>query len=60
MSFIDLSIFSSALASILFSRAEQFEQFWQRAMSETFLQSLVEIGPVVNEEMLFKEILDDG
>ena len=35
------------------------EQFLKRTSQETFLPSLVQIGPAVREEKMFKEIVDD-
>ena len=44
-----------ALAALLFSGAEPFMQFWKRASWGIFMWSYVKFGPVVQEEMLFKE-----
>ena len=44
-----------ALASILCSEAEQFEQFWLRTSQGTILSTFIEIRPVVTEEMLFED-----
>ena len=46
---------SGALAALLFIRVEPFMQFWKRASLETFMWSYMKFGPVVQEEMLFKE-----
>ena len=42
-----------ALAAILFSQAEPFEQFWQRAIGGTLLCKYFEIGPLAKDEMSF-------
>ena len=46
---------SWALAALLFSGAEPFMQFWKRASWGTFMWSYMKLGPVVQEEMSFKE-----
>ena len=54
---------SGALATLLFSGAEPFMQFWKRASWGTFMWSYMKLSPVV-QEMLFKEKVyartDDG
>ena len=50
----------------MFSGVEPFMQFWKRASWETFMWSYIKFGPVVWEEMSFKEkvygqwMLEDG
>ena len=44
---------SSAVAAILVSVLKCRTQFWKRITQESFQQSLVEIGSVVSEEMIF-------
>ena len=46
---------SEALATLLFSGAEPFMQFWKRASWGTFMCSYMKLGPVVQDEMSFKE-----
>ena len=43
------------LATLLFSGAEPFMQFWKRASWGTFMWSYMKLRPVVQEEMSFKE-----
>ena len=44
-------LLSGALATLLFSGAEPFMQFWKRASWGTFLWSYMKLGSVVQEEM---------
>ena len=46
---------SGALATLLFSGAEPFIEFWKRASWGPFMWSYMKLGPVVQEEMLFKQ-----
>ena len=48
-------LLSGALGALVFSGAEPFMQFWKRASWGTFIWSYMKFGPVVQEEMLFKE-----
>ena len=43
-----------ALAAILFSVAEPFEQFWLRVTQEKFLYNYFNIHPLVQENKSFK------
>ena len=47
------------MATRLFDGIKFCEQFLKRTSQETFLPSLVQIGPAVWEEKMFKEIVDD-
>ena len=49
-----------AMATRVFDRIKFCEPFLKRASQETFLPSLVQIGPAVWEETMFKEIVDDA
>ena len=46
---------SGTLAALLFGGAKPFMQFWKRASWGTFMRSFMKFGPVVQEEMSFKE-----
>ena len=46
---------SRALAALLFGGAETFMQFWKKASWGLFMWSYLKFGPVVQEQMLFKE-----
>ena len=48
------------MATRVFYGIEFCEQSLKRTSQGTFLPSLVQIGPVVWEEKMFKEIVDDG
>jgi hypothetical protein len=43
------------MAAILVGSQDHWTQFWKGATQESFQQSLVEIGSVVSEEMIFKK-----
>ena len=45
-----------ALTALLFCGAKPFMQFWKVASWGTFMWSYMKFGPVVQEEMLFKDI----
>ena len=47
------------MATIVFDGIKFCEQILKRTSLETFLPSLVRIGPAVWEEKMFKEIVDD-
>ena len=47
---------SGAFAALLFGGAELFMQFLKRASLGTFMLSYMKFGPVVQEQMSFKEI----
>ena len=49
-----------AMATRVFDGIKFCEQFLKRTSQGTFLPSLVQIGPAVWEEKMFKEIVDDG
>ena len=49
-----------AMATRVFYGIKLCEQFSKRTNQGTFLSSLVQIGPVACEEMMFKEILNDA
>ena len=49
-----------AMATRGFDGIKFCEQFFKRTCQGTFLPSLVQIGPVVWEENMFKEIVDDA
>ena len=48
-----------AMATMVFDGIKFYGQFLKRTSQETFLPSLVRIGPAVWEEKMFKEIVDD-
>ena len=48
------------MATRVFDGIKFFEQFLKRTSQGTFLPSLVQIGPAVWEEKMFKEIVDDA
>ena len=48
------------MATRVFDGIKFCEQFLKRTSQGTFLPSLVQIGPAVWEEKMFKEIVDDG
>ena len=48
------------MATRVFDRIKFCEQFLKRISYGTLLPSLVQIGPVVWEEKMFKEIVDDA
>ena len=48
------------MATRVFDGIKFCEQFLKRTSQETFLPSLVQIGPAVWEEKMFKEIVDDA
>ena len=50
-----IDFLSGALVTLLFSGEEPFMQFWKRASWGTFMWSYMKLGPVVQEEMSFKE-----
>ena len=47
---------SGSLAALLFSGAKPFMQFWKRASLGKFMWSYMKFRPVVQEEMLLKDI----
>ena len=47
---------SQALVALLFGRAEPFMHILKRASWATFILSFMKFGPVVQEEMSFKDI----
>ena len=47
------------MATRVFDGIKFCEQFLKKTYQGTFLPSLVQIGPVVWEEKMFKEIVDD-
>ena len=49
-----------AMATRVFDGIKFCEQFLKKISQGTFLPSLVQIGPVVWEEKMFKEIVDDA
>ena len=49
-----------AMATRVFDGIKFCEQFLKRTSQGTFLPSLVQIGPVVWEKKMFKEIVDNG
>ena len=49
-----------SLCDVDMQRPEPFEQLLKRAIKGSFLPSLVQIQPVVKEEMSFEAIVDDG
>ena len=49
-----------AMATRVFDGIKFCEQFLKRTSQGTFLPSLVQIGPAVWEEKMFKEIVDDA
>ena len=49
-----------AMATRVFDGIKFCQQFLKRTSQRTFLQSLVQIGPVVWEEKMFKKIADDA
>jgi hypothetical protein len=53
----DFLFLSSAVVAILVGVLKCRTQFWKRTTQESFHQSLVEIGPVVSEEI---EISSNG
>ena len=48
------------MATRVFDGIKFCEQFLKRTTQGTFLPSLVQIGPAVSEEKMFKEIVDDA
>ena len=48
------------MAFTVFDGIKFCEQFLKRTSYGTFLPNLVQIGPVVLEEKMFKEIVDDA
>ena len=48
------------MATNVFDRIKFCEQFSKKTSKETFLPSLVRIGPLVLEEKIFKENVEDG
>ena len=48
------------MANRVFDGIKFCEQFLKRTSQGTFLPSLVQIGPAVWEEKMFKEIVDDA
>ena len=49
-----------AMATRVFDGIKFCEQFVMRTFQGTFLPSLIQIGPAVWEEKMFKEIVDDA
>ena len=49
-----------AMATRVFDGIKFSEQFFKRTSKGTFLPSLVQNGPVVWEQMMFIEIVDDA
>ena len=47
------------MATRIFNEIKFCEQFLKKTSKETFLPSLVQIGPAVWEEKMLKEIVDD-
>ena len=48
------------MATRVMIEIQSLEQFWLSFTQETCLPSFIKIGPVVYEEKMFKEIVDDA
>ena len=49
-----------ALAPVLFSGVEPFVQFWKKVLWGTLLGNIFKFGPVVQQELSFKQKFLDG